>query len=127
GPRGTRTVRVQGRDARGTRGPVFRDSIRLLPSEPEVRARSLRVTTGSVTTGGRLPLRAEWRLGGTLATVARRSVEVRCDDREVLSLAASVTGPSSAGTSRASLRAPGGTRCDLDVRALDADGGTMAR
>ncbi len=127
GPPGTRTVRVQGRDARGTRGPVFRDTIRLLPSEPQVRARSLRVTTGSVTTSGRIPLRAEWRLGGTLATVARRSVEVRCDDRAILALAATVTGPTSAGTSRATLRAPGGARCDFQVRALDADGSTMAR
>lgn len=127
GAPGTRTIRVQGRDARGTKGPVFRDTIRLVASDPEVRARSLRLTTGTVTTGGRIPLRAEWRLGGTLATVARRSVQVRCDDRSVLSLAGSVTGPSSAGTSRASLRSPRKARCDLEVRALDADGDTMAR
>lgn len=127
GDPGARTVRVQGRDVRGTKGPVFQDTIRLLPSEPQVRARALRITTGSLTSTGRIPLRAEWRLGGTLATVARRSVVVECDDRRALSIADSFTGLASTTTERASLRARSGERCEVVVRALDAAGATMAR
>jgi hypothetical protein len=121
-----RTIRVQARDARGTTGPIFRDTIRLLSSEPTVRAQALRITTDVVTTGGRIPLRAEWRLGGTLATVATLSVGVACGDRQALSVTAPLAGPSAAGVARASLRARSGDRCELEVRALDADGGTMA-
>jgi GH25 family lysozyme M1 (1,4-beta-N-acetylmuramidase) len=126
GSPGMRTVRVQGRDRRGTTGRIFRDTIRLLPSEPRVTARALRLTTGTVTTGRRIPLRVEWRLGGTLATVATRAVDVRCDERTVLELRAGVAGPSAAGTGTASVRARPGERCELEVRALDADGTTMA-
>jgi GH25 family lysozyme M1 (1,4-beta-N-acetylmuramidase) len=126
GEPGMRTVRVQGRDARGTTGPIFRDTIRLLPSEPQVRVESLRITTDSVSPSGRIPLRAQWRLSGTLATVATRSVVVACDDRQVLSLSASLTGLSSTGSERASLRARPGERCEVVVRAQDADGATMA-
>jgi len=127
GAPGLRTVRVQGRDARGTTGPIFRDTIRLLPSEPRVRARSLAIATGVVSGGGRIPLRAEWRLSGTLATVATRSVAVRCDGRRVLSIADPLAPSSASGTERATLRARSGDRCEVVVRALAADGATLAR
>jgi hypothetical protein len=120
-----RTIRVQGRDTRGTSGPIFRDTIRLLPSEPRVTARALRLATGTVTSRRSIPLRAEWRLGGSLATVATRAVDVRCDERMVLELRAGVTGPSAAGAGAAAVRARPGERCELEVRALDADGTTM--
>src|SRR6185436_12031190 len=102
---GVRTIRVQGRDTRGTTGRVFRDTIRLLPSEPQVTARALRLTTGTLASSGSIPLRAEWRLDGTLATVARREVDVRCDERTVLSISGSVSGPSAAGVDTAAMRA----------------------
>jgi hypothetical protein len=125
GSPGTRTVRVQGRDARGTRGPVFSDTIRLLPSEPTVTAKALRLVTGSVTSGRLIPLRVEWRITGTLATVARRTVDVRCDDRSVLTGSAAITGTSSAASGQASIRARSGERCVVVVSALDAGGATM--
>ena len=125
GSAGTRTVRVQGRDARGTNGPIFSDTIRLLPSEPRVTARALRLITGSVTPSGRLPMRAEWRLDGSLATVATRSVDVRCDDRSVLTLSNAITGIAAASTGQKSLQARTGERCTIVVRALDANGDTM--
>ncbi|MEZ4596100.1 MAG: hypothetical protein R3C32_04220 [Chloroflexota bacterium] len=55
---GLRTIRVQGRDApSASTGPIFRDTIRLLPSGPRVRARALAIATGVVSGGGRIPLR----------------------------------------------------------------------
>jgi hypothetical protein len=125
GSPGIRTIRVQGRDTRGTIGAIFRDTIRLLPSEPEVTARALRLTTGTVTTGRGIPLRAEWRLGGTLATVATRSVDVTCDERSVLSISGGVTGPSAAGVDTATVRARPSERCALEVRVHDSQGALM--
>ena len=90
-------------------------------------ARALRLTTGTLTSGRGIPLRAEWRLDGSLATVAKREVDVRCDDRTVLSISGSVTGPSAAGIGAAAMRARPSERCELEVRALDADGATMDR
>jgi hypothetical protein len=127
GTAGVRTIRVQGRDTRGTTGPIFRDTIRLLPSEPQVTARSLRLTTGTVTTTGSIPMRAEWRLGGTLATVATRAVDVTCGTRRALSISGAVTGPSVAGTSSAALRARSNERCELAVKVQDAQGVVMDR
>ena len=127
GSDGIRTIRVQGRDTRGTTGAIFRDTIRLLPSEPQVTARALRLTTGTVTTTRSIPMRAEWRLGGTLATVATRTVDVRCDDRTVLAITSGVTGPSAAGTDSAAVRARSSERCELEVQVLDAQGAVMDR
>ncbi|MET0773485.1 MAG: GH25 family lysozyme [Candidatus Limnocylindrales bacterium] len=127
GSDGMRTIRVQGRDTRGTTGAIFRDTIRLLPSEPRVTARSLRLTTGTVTTTGSIPMRAEWRIGGTLATVATRTVDVRCDERTVLAITSGVTGPSAAGTDSAAVRARSSERCALEVQVHDAQGAVMDR
>lgn len=127
GVAGVRTIRVQGRDTRGTTGPIFRDTIRLLPSTPQVTARALRLTTGTLTSSRGIPLRAEWRLGGTLATVAERHVTATCGDRSVLSIKGGVNGPSVAGVSAAAIRARPSERCVLDVRVLDSAGATMDR
>jgi GH25 family lysozyme M1 (1,4-beta-N-acetylmuramidase) len=127
GTPGVRTIRVQGRDTRGTTSPIFRDTIRLLPSEPQVTARSLRLTTGTVTTTGSIPMRAEWRLGGTLATVATRAVKVTCGTRTALSISGGVRGPSAAGIDSATLRARSNERCELEVRVQDAQGVVMDR
>jgi hypothetical protein len=128
GAAGVRTIRVQGRDARGTRGRVFSDTIRLETGEPRVTARRLRLTAGTIKASQpRLPLRVEWELAGTLGGVEARRVEVSCDGRQVLSLTESVDGPSTTGAGRASLRARSGDRCTVAVSALDGSGDAMAR
>ena len=127
GAAGMRTIRVQGRDSRGTHGLVFSDTIRLDRGEPRVTARRVRLMTGTLRASQpRIPLRVEWVLSGTLGGVATRTVEVRCDGRRVLRLSDAIGGPATTGSGRAALRARSGDRCTVAVRALDAGGAPMA-
>ena len=122
---GLRRVRVQARDRRGTRGPVFSDTITLDSSAPLVRAPRITLRSGSVDPGALpIPVRLTWSLNDPGASIASAELSADCGGTPLIGSDAarlgSAPGRSTKGTSVHWVAS--GTRCVSRATVVDAAG-----